>query len=73
MAKEAIDIYNLTQVGGQHWAYWAWLTPEESLGMADSRCTPERTKAYSLEEPLESPPTLAWIFPDGPKDAVLFC
>lgn len=62
MAKEAIDIYNLSQVGGQHWAYWAWLMPEESLGMVDSHCTPERTKAYSLEEPLESSPTLAWIF-----------
>lgn len=62
MAREATDIYNLSQVGGQHWAYWAWLTPEESLGKVDSCCTPERTKAYSLEEPLESPPTLAWIF-----------
>lgn len=53
-AKEAIYIYNLSQVGGQHWTYWAWLTPEESLGKVDSSCTPE-TKAYSLEEPIRVP------------------
>lgn len=35
-AREAIDIYNLNQVGGQHEACWAWLTPEESLGKVDS-------------------------------------
>lgn len=73
VAKEAIYIYNLSQVGGQHWTSWAWLTPEESLGKVDSSVPQKEQRLTVCRSPCRVPPPLDLSFQMVPRVQFLFC